>query len=177
MLMPGDRRFFIKMYLLIASTNPLIAYFQPGYARLEGKTFEYVVDDDVKDEGFRARHIDTTKVKTYWTLEDLLNQMISNGRVGKDWYSKFFIPATKKAMINLVRMTEGAFWKGSNIFELFGIEFMLDEGLNIWFQDVSTSPVDPFRMKEILSDVIQIEFAYYKARMGRLMNCKSLLKL
>lgn len=37
-------------------------------------------------------------------------------------------------------MSENSFWKGSNVFEMFGLDFMLDENLNLWFIECNSSP-------------------------------------
>jgi len=38
-------------------------------------------------------------------------------------------------------MTKKDFVKQSNVYELFGLDFMLDENLNLWFLECNASPV------------------------------------
>lgn len=64
-----------------------------------------------------------------WSLERLEEHLIKVGRVKKsdDWLNTVLRPQFKKAFIHTVRMSEGAFWKQSNVFEMFGLDFMLDD--------------------------------------------------
>ena len=80
----------------------------------------------------------------------------------------------KKAFIHLMRLTESSLYQVSNVFELFGLDFVLDDDLNLWFIECNASPqlvATNDRKKtfltNMLSDIFEVQSAYYKSRMSR----------
>jgi len=80
----------------------------------------------------------------------------------------------KKAFVHLVRIAEDSFWKGSNVFELYGLDFMMDDKLNLWFiecngspQFVGTNPAKTDFFVKMLSDMWEIQYSYFRSRMSR----------
>ena len=79
-------------------------------------------------------------------------------------------------------MSENTFLKQSNVFELFGLDFMLDNDLNLWFIEANSSPqligtsyykFEFFR--KTLMDMFEIQFKLFRSRMKRVF--KVILKL
>lgn len=71
-------------------------------------------------------------------------------------------------------MSEKAFWKGSNVFEMFGLDFMLDDNLNLWFIECNSSPqlvgTNEYKtefLTRMLKDLFEIQFNLYRSRMKR----------
>jgi len=110
-----------------------------------------------------------------WTLPELEQYLLESGKVtDPNWLANYLRPQFQRAFIHSVRMSESAFWKGSNVFEMFGLDFMLDDNLNLWFIECNSSPqligTNPMKTKflvTMLSDLFEIEFAYYRSRMKR----------
>ena len=74
-------------------------------------------------------------------------------------------------------MSEHAFWKGSNVFEMFGLDFMLDDNMNLWFIECNSSPqlIGTSELKtkflvKMLNDLFEIQYSYYRSRMKRVFN-------
>jgi len=74
-------------------------------------------------------------------------------------------------------MVEESFYKTSSVFELFGLDFVMDEDLNIWFIECNASPqlVGTNERKsnfltKMLTDVFEIQYAYFRSRMARAFN-------
>lgn len=72
-------------------------------------------------------------------------------------------------------MSEHAYLKKSNVFELFGLDFILDENLNLWFIECNASPVyqgtsveKEIFQKTMLKDMFEIQFAYLRSRYQRI---------
>ena len=78
----------------------------------------------------------------YWTMERLQQYLIDVKKV-KDttWLDTYLRPAFKRAFTHLVMMSKDLYLKESNVFELFGLDFMLDDDLNLWFIECNASPV------------------------------------
>jgi len=71
-------------------------------------------------------------------------------------------------------MSEKSFLNQSNVFEFFGLDFMLDTDLNLWFIECNSSPqligTNEFKtefMKKMLMDMFEIEYKYFRSRMKR----------
>lgn len=58
-----------------------------------------------------------------------------------DWLNNSLRPMFKKAFIHLAMLAKPNLYKKPNIYELFGLDFMLDENLNLWFIECNPSPV------------------------------------
>ena len=71
-------------------------------------------------------------------------------------------------------MSAHAFWKESNVYEMFGLDFMLDDKMNMWFIECNSSPQligtnehkTNFLIK-MLTDLFEIQYGYYRSRMKR----------
>lgn len=93
------------------------------------------------------------------------------------WLETFIRPALQKAFVHLVRMSKQGFLKQSNVYQLFQVDFLLDNDLNLWH--VKTHPTPPFDLESktssklivsMLQDLFEIQYAYYQSRMKRLME-------
>lgn len=50
------------------------------------------------------------------------------GKIKDDkWLDNYLRPQFKKSFVHLVLMTQHMFLKESNVFEMFGLDFMLDD--------------------------------------------------
>jgi len=81
-------------------------------------------------------------------------------------------PAFQKAFVHVARMAEKSLWKQSNVYEMFGLDFMLDNRLNLWLLECNSSPQlleDNGKefMTKMLEDLFQIQYGYYRSRMSR----------
>jgi len=86
-------------------------------------------------------------------------------------------PQFKKAIVHLVKMSSDFFWKQSNVYGLFGLDFMLDDKFNLWFiegnpnpQLIATSEFLGELLNELLRSLFEIEYGLYRSRMKRVLN-------
>jgi len=191
LLLDLNNKFDFRVYMLIASTNPTIVYYHDGFLRVSLKTYN-------KNSRDRTTHLTNThlskkifakakdglyngkteaELRDYqmWTLPELEQYLYESKKVqDPDWLTNNLRPQFQKAFIHTVRMSEKSFWKGSNVFEMFGLDFMLDDNLNLWFIECNSSPqligTNPFKTQflvTMLTDLFEIQFGYYKSRMKR----------
>lgn len=71
-------------------------------------------------------------------------------------------------------MVEPYLFKHSGLFEMFGLDFILDNKLNLWFiecnaspQLIGTSEEKTAFLTKMMHDIFEIEYAYLRSRMKR----------
>ena len=74
-------------------------------------------------------------------------------------------------------MSKHAFWRHSSVYEIFELDFILDDDLNVWFTGASGSPqftaTNPLKEKfiiETLTDMFEIQYAYLRSKTNRLIT-------
>ena len=71
-------------------------------------------------------------------------------------------------------MTSQYFWKESNVYELHGLDFMLDDNMQLWYIECNPHPlidgVKPEIINRMLRDMFEIQFALYRSRMRRVIK-------
>ena len=72
-------------------------------------------------------------------------------------------------------MAENDFLKHSGAFEMLGLDFLLDDELNLWFiecnaspQLIGTSDEKTIFLTKLLSDMFEIQYAYLRSRFKRI---------
>lgn len=80
----------------------------------------------------------------------------------------------QKAYVHLIRMSESSFLKHSGVFEMFGVDFLLDNELNLWFIECNASPQligtneeKTELLTSMLEGMFEIQYAYLRSRMKR----------
>jgi len=189
LLLDMNNKFDIRVYMLIASTNPLMVYYHDGYLRVSINSFDKFSTDrathltntavaetkfeEAEKENKTINGMTAEQLKEYhlWTYEKLQDYLLKSGKVKKNWLNTDFRPAIQKAFVHLVRMTSQYLWKGSNVYELFGLDFMLDENMQLWYIECNPNPlldgVKPEMITKMLKNLFEIQFAIYRSRMQR----------
>jgi len=194
-LLLEGRKFDFRVYMLIASTNPMISYFHDGYLRIslsdydpnskEKNTFvtNIVLNHDVfeiaeKNGTYNGMTKQEMEAKTCWWFDDLQKYLVEIGRVvDPNWLDNHLRAQMKKIMIHLTRMAEKYYAKQSSLSELYGIDLMLDDNLDVWFIELNTMPLiagwNPVTVKffnNLMKDYFEIEFALLRSRMKRVVQ-------
>jgi len=193
LLLDLNNKFDIRVYLLIASTNPLIAFYHDGYLRVSINTFDKSSKDrathltntavaetkfaEAKKENKTINGMTAQELKDYhlWTYGKLEKFLLESGKIhNQNWLTEEFRPAIQKAFIHLIRMTSQYFWKQSNVYELYGLDFMLDDKMQLWYIECNPHPliegVKPTIINRMLNDMFEIQFAIYRSRMQRVLK-------
>eukprot|EP00331_Platyophrya_macrostoma_P001747 CAMPEP_0176421250 /NCGR_PEP_ID=MMETSP0127-20121128/9062_1 /TAXON_ID=938130 /ORGANISM="Platyophrya macrostoma, Strain WH" /LENGTH=699 /DNA_ID=CAMNT_0017801945 /DNA_START=20 /DNA_END=2119 /DNA_ORIENTATION=- len=194
-------KFDFRIYMLIASTNPLIVFYHDGFLRLSlqyyNKTstdksvhltnthlskeiFKAVASGDSADSGevpAGVQGMNETELRDYqmWTMPQLEKHLYEKGKITTpNWLDNYLRPQFQKAFVHTARMTEDWFLKHSGVFEMFGLDFILDDQLNLWFIECNASPqlIGTVQKKtdflsKMLSDLFHIQYAYLRSRMKR----------
>lgn len=196
LLLDFHNKFDFRVYMLVASTNPLIMYYHDGFLRVSLHPYDKFSNDrsthltnthlskdifaEVKKLNKTLNNMNEQQLRDYqmWTLERLKDHLLESGKIkDPNWLDNYLRPKFKEAFIHILRMTGHAFWNQSNVFEMFGLDFMLDEDLNLWFIECNSSPqlvgTNAYKTNfliKMLKDIYEIQYAFYKSRMLRVVK-------
>jgi len=194
-LLVEEHKFDFRMYLLIASVNPLIAYYHDGFMRVsiikydkdakENAVFltnshlaaELITKAAAQNQTIEGRDEESLKDFQYWTLDELKEYLLEIGKItDSDWLDNYLRPEFKRAYIHILRATQKSFLKNSSLFGLMGMDFTMDDNLNIWFIEGNSRPKIgglniPKRKYDnavkMMSDLFDIIFGLLRSRLKR----------
>jgi len=187
------RKFDFRMYLLVASTNPLMAFYHDGFLRVSLAKYDINSDDkkvlltnlalnkkiydEVKNGTlFQGKNEEDLKLAQQWSLERLKDYLLAAGVIDDpNWLDNYLRPEFKKAFIHLIRAASANYMKHSTVFELYGVDYMLDEDMNLWFIEANagpafdgySKPMEKFIVK-MLQDHFEVAHLLIKSRLKRM---------
>jgi len=185
LLLVQDRKFGFRSFMLVASTNPLIAYYHDGYARLslnsynaksnDTSTFVTNIGVNLKNTEFGSWTNQMIQDYTYWPMEKFAQHMIDIGVTNDpDWINNYLRKEFMKVKIHLIRMAHKTFARKSSLFEIYGLDYVMDENFNLWFIEANTMPLmsgftdhSTELMNTMLMDTFEIVRGLTKSRMKR----------
>jgi len=168
-LLVKDKRFILKSFMLIASSNPMIVFYHDGLTKISDKKYQ-------KNE---IGNINATRDSNIWTLEELENHLVESGKISGDakWLENYLRPELKRAMIHLIRFTQFSLQQVSSLYELFEVEFMMDENLNVWFIEAdgfpefqTTNRKESRFLENMLTDHFEIMNGLLRSRVKRIIQ-------
>lgn len=195
LLLDKNNKFDFRVYMLIASVNPMIAYYHDGFLRVSLETYDkfsnvtdvHLTNTHLAKQKFEEAAVsgkyngmteDQLRDYQMWTFDQLQKYLLTTKKItDPNWIESYLRPKFKKAFIHTVRMSEHYFSKESNFYELFGLDFMLDDQFNLWFiecnaspQLVGTNPLKTEFLVRMLTDMFKIQVAFYRSRMKRVFD-------
>jgi len=192
LLLDKNNKFDFRVYMLVASTNPLIVYYHDGFLRVSLETYNKNSDDrnvhltnthlskNAFEEAAKVNETLAQELREYqmWTFDRLADYLLESGKIkNSNWLEKVLRPAFKQAFIHTTRMSGYAFWNASNVYEMFGLDFMLDDQMNLWFIECNSSPqligTNDYKtqfLTKMLTDLFEIQYGYYRSRMKRVLK-------
>jgi hypothetical protein len=148
----------LRIYMLIASTNPFIVFYHDGFLRVS--LDQYTADSKEKGAHFTNTHLAEEKFKEAnrtgtwdgmtekelrdfqsWSFTRLQNYLIDNGKISDpDWINNSLRYQLKVAIVHLMRMSQSTLKKLPNTYQLWGLDFIFDDNLKLWFIEANTRP-------------------------------------
>ena len=194
-LLLNGNKFDFRMYMLVASTNPLMAYYHDGFLRVSLAAYDVKSNDkkvfltnlalsnDIYDDAkagnlYKGMDEEGLKNAQQWNFDRLQAYLLENEVISDpDWLNNYLRPEFKKAMIHLVRQSAENLFENSSLYSLYGVDFMLDEDLNLWFIEANAGPafkgysrpMEKFIVK-MLRDHFEIVHGLLKSRMKRVVE-------
>lgn len=192
LLLVTNRKFGFRQYLLIASVNPLIAFFHDGYARLSLNEYKPDATDKgtfVTNIGINLKQNDLGMTPeeiqdfTYWPLEKFHKYLMEQNLVSDpNWLNNYLRPEFKRVLIHLMRMAQNGFKKKSSVFEIFGVDYVMDENLDLWFIEANATPlINGFNkgstvlINEMLDHMFEIQTLLLRSRVKRIISFINIL--
>eukprot|EP00358_Blepharisma_japonicum_P003917 CAMPEP_0202953744 /NCGR_PEP_ID=MMETSP1395-20130829/48197_1 /ASSEMBLY_ACC=CAM_ASM_000871 /TAXON_ID=5961 /ORGANISM="Blepharisma japonicum, Strain Stock R1072" /LENGTH=117 /DNA_ID=CAMNT_0049668171 /DNA_START=1193 /DNA_END=1543 /DNA_ORIENTATION=- len=75
-----------------------------------------------------------------WSYQRFEEFMISEGHVQPGWMDSYVRTHIKKVMFHVVRMNLHKFVRHPHAWEVCGLDFLLDEDMNLWYLELNLSP-------------------------------------
>jgi tubulin polyglutamylase TTLL1 len=196
-LLVNKRKFEIRTFALISSSNPLIVYFfKDAFVHFALK--EYDACDEDLNAHIPTKEITNSFIKKLssiekkklgltqdeleklrdWNIKTLNAHLLKQKLVkSKTWYLNTLFPEMKKAVIHLFRMSQDAFLQRSQLFEVVALDFVLDEDMNVWLMDVDPTPsFVPYTISqkefyaEVLKESVSIQQKLLRSRIRRIVR-------
>lgn len=191
-LLIEGRKFDFRMYMLIASVNPLIVYYHDGFLRVSLTSYDensddkkalltnlslnkQIYNDAAKGDLYEGMDKKDLLNAQQWDFERFQKYLLEEGVINDpDWLNNYLRPEMKKAMMHLNRLSLKSVLENSSVYGLYGIDFMLDTDLNLWFIEANagpafgeyTPPVEKIVIK-MLRDHYEIVYGLLRSRMKR----------
>ena len=185
-------KFDFRIYMLIASVKPFIVYYHDGILRVSLQIYNsesreksthftntHLAEDFfkiAKDEGnWKGMTEEELRDFQTWNFTRIHNYALETGATNdSNWLDNYLRPEIQRVLVHLIRATESSFLQRSNIYQLWGMDFMMDADLNLWFIEANTRPgiksTSGMRTKfleHMLLDMFDIMFAHLRSRMKR----------
>ena len=194
-LLLHGHKFDFRMYLLVASTNPLIVYYHDGYLRVSLEEYDKNSDEKnvlltnlalndqiytgAKKGGlYKGMDEEALREAQQWNFTKFQDYLLEKKIItDPNWLDNYLRPELKKGMVHLLRSAEKEFLKNSAIYELSGADFMLDENLDLWFLEVNTGaafgsyhPTMETFIVKMIQDHFEVVHSLLKSRMKRIIK-------
>lgn len=174
-LLVQGRKFDFRIYMLIANVDPLIVLYYDGFLRVSMVNF-----DNYSQEAY-AHITNTALAKDYvkdridkeelleeqmWTMQEFEDYMVEQGLVQKGWLATYVRPYMRRSMLHIARMSYSNLMHHPGVFELYGVDFLFDSKLHLWFLEINRSPAMQATTEEkgriqgnLIQQMLDIEFA------------------
>ncbi|KAL4438061.1 hypothetical protein ABPG74_016840 [Tetrahymena malaccensis] len=141
------RKFDIRCYYLLTTTNGYLKgyWYQDGYIRTASKEFTtknlgkmiHLTNDAVQKKDDQYGKYEKGNKVSY----DELDKYITSLQPEKDFYNSI-LPQMKEIARDTMKAVYGKIDpdKKETTFEVFGLDFMIDENLKVWLIEVNTNP-------------------------------------
>jgi hypothetical protein len=145
------RKFDFRVFMIIANMNPLVLMYYEGFLRVTLKNYDKTSED-------LSTHVTNTQVakaathnltneekskimeEQMWTYSELEDYLVKINKAPKGWVKDTLVPDMKQKMMHLARTVYHDLLPHPGVFELFGIDFLLDDSLHLWFLEANKSP-------------------------------------
>lgn len=183
--------------MMIASVNPLIVYYFDGFLRVSMNKYDlqsndrevHLTNTELYKEKIKEKCLDPNSKEIIFnnmnceelrnfqmrTLEAFHKEMMDEGKVtDPNWLDNYLRPQFQRAFIHSAKMVHNNLYNSSNLYEMFGVDFVMDEDFNLHVIEINASPMiigtskeKTKLMRKMTKDIVTIERALLKSRSKR----------
>jgi len=143
----GGHKFDLRVYLIIASTDPFLAFYHEGFLRVS--LSKYNPTDPARSSHITNTALAKEQFKNNTALaefqmrsfEQLQRILLREGVVDDpSWVWNTLEPRIKTTMVHIVKAVAPKLTKRRGLFGIYGCDFMIDTNLKVWFIEANRSP-------------------------------------
>jgi len=165
-LLLQGRKFDIRSYCLVARTEPHLWFFHPGYCKVALEQYDSS-RCDFSDDTARFAHLTNACVQRshpdyanrkgqhIWSLEQAEADLLATGRwqtAGTLWPKLH--EEMKRVIGHLFRASSKMLERKAGYFDLLGLDFMVDENLQLHLLEVNSNPAMFFDSSPVLEELV-----------------------
>eukprot|EP00116_Pleurobrachia_bachei_P002337 sb/3462599/ len=149
-LLVNGRKFDIRVYLFVGSTRPYNVFFHTGYLRLTIDPYDTESTDmatHLTNQYMQKKHPKYSEERedTVWDMGRFSEYLRSEGVLEKlglpdDWVETTLHDRMKSLALTVFKSAQSSLTPRLGYFDLYGLDFMLDDNLNVWLIEVNTNP-------------------------------------
>jgi len=147
------KKFDFRAYMFIASLDPLIILYHDGFLRISPVRYDadttdpeaYLTNTHISEDFLKSKNMTREQYQSMmedqgWSYQRFEEFMISEGHVQPGWMDSYVRTHIKKVMFHVVRMNLHKFVRHPHAWEVCGLDFLLDEDMNLWYLELNLSP-------------------------------------
>lgn len=147
----NGHKFKIRAFMVVLSTKPMFVVFNRGYTILDR------FNNSISFTDASISH------------EDLFNFLEQDRKVSRARFNYIF-DDIKQAGSLLLEMTYRKFLRDPRFFQVFAMDFVLDQQMNPWLVDVKGAPDYTLQNEEFVSDLLHLVNEMNQDRAQRMMD-------
>ncbi|CAG9333256.1 unnamed protein product [Blepharisma stoltei] len=175
----NGKKFDFRAYMFIASTDPLMILYHDGFLRVSMADYDedssnpavYLTNTHITEDYLKSKNMTQDDYNQFmedqgWDFDHFNRFMVNSGHVDKNWMNDYVKKYIKWAMFHIVRMNLDHLLRHPGVFEIYGLDFLLDEDFKLWFIELNLTPSIAATSKEkekinkkFVSDQIDLEYA------------------
>lgn len=189
-------KFDFRMYMLVSSVNPLKIYYHDGFLRVSLEKYDKTslqenmhktntelskkIIKDCELHGKKHNNMACDEMRDFQmqTLEELADYLYKTGQVkDPNWLDNYLRPEFKRSYLAAAKMIEERYYKSSDVFEMYGVDLIMDKDFRLYIIEVNASPMvvgtstkKTALMKNMLSGLFNIIFAQQFSRTNRTLD-------
>ena len=146
-LLINGKKFDFRCFIILASMDPLIVFYQDGIVRIAAEEYDesshdvaaHLTNLAVSKENLanQTEETEQTMEDQAWTMQQFEDYLVATGRVNNNYFKEVMVPRMKEIIMHTVRSVSEKLLRHPGVYELFGIDLMLDDDLNLWLLEVT----------------------------------------
>ncbi|XP_065656343.1 protein polyglycylase TTLL10 isoform X3 [Hydra vulgaris] len=169
-------KFDVRVYMLIASVQPCLAFYHTGYARVTCVPYTnenldlnvHLTNQYVQKKNLLYKEMKEQTVLSFDQLNKYINENVKESKqLPNDWVLSGFQDSMKVIMVDCLKASLDKLDKKKGCFDLLGFDFIIDENMKVWLIEINTNPalhtncsvlnnLLPPMIDEVLSIVIEL---------------------